>query len=609
MSVDLTAVTDATPRPPPPAQSPFWTPERVTALQRVTAALNGSMPPETLAALVSDQIVATLGAATCAFYTFASGATHAQVVVTRGWRDNFKSIFNKVQVSSWSPLGEALLTGAPVWLSSREEYRARFPEAEQAGRVDPVELSIACVPLVVDGRSTGALALSFPASDALDAGMREFLLFIAAQSGQALERERLREENERASGRLEVLAAVGERFSASVDYEETLRNVAAAAMPAVGDFGFFDLVEGESVRRIALAHEDPRRQAILEPTVWARSERRDLNLCALSSGEVGVHPDIDDAWLQKVAVAPAHLELMRSLAFQSMLTVPLRHHGELLGALTVFFVEGGRRHQLEDVRLATDIASRSAAAVVNARLFRDAQAAAKEARVAVELRDHFLAMASHELRTPLSTLEMGLHLLQRGLGPHQFHLPQKLFERVEQSRRQVDRLKRLVEQLLDVSQLAEGRLVMQRESLDLRALVRECGVRFIEFNERLTLRLPDTEVVGSWDGSRIDQVLTNLIANALKYGAGEPVTVTLEATEAVARILVEDRGIGVAAADHERIFGRFERSEAARNFGGLGLGLWIARQIVASHGGTISVESAAGMGSRFTVTLPRLSPR
>jgi signal transduction histidine kinase len=172
---------------------------------------------------------------------------------------------------------------------------------------------------------------------------------------------------------------------------------------------------------------------------------------------------------------------------------------------------------------------------------------------------------------------------------------------------QVGRLTLLINSLLDVSSITAGRLVLEREDVDLAQLVREVIEReedaLAEARCEVRLEAP-APAVGRWDRLRLDQVVTNLVSNAMKFGAGKPIRVAVGIDGGTARVVVEDEGIGISAEAQARIFERFERAVSGRNFGGLGLGLWISRQIVQQSGGRIGVESQPGAGARFTVELP-----
>lgn len=583
-------------------------------LHDVTQALSQASTPDEVGEVLVRHAVGVLHARTGAVWVVSKDETVARVVHQVGWRPEHVPLFGVVTPEDDSPPGHVLARGEPVWLSSRAEYRARFPASEQRAGGSP-ELSVAVVPMMVSGTIVGVLAISFDRAVQLPRWQREVILSLTRMSAQALRRATLYEEtvrarekleaalsqSARAAERLKVLAEVGEVLSTSLDYEQTLRTIIQVAIPRLGDFGFFDVVDGAAVRRIALAHENPARQAMLDGSQWQRSERTDINLCALSSGASAIHPDIGEAWLRDVAVSPGHLEVMQRLAFGSMLTVPLRYEGTLLGALTLFYDQGRRGHDEDDLTLATEIARRAAAALMNARLYRDT-------RAAVQLRDDFLSVASHELRTPLTTIDLHVNALLRQLTLHpELPIdPGKLQHKLERTEAQVDRLKALVEQLLDVSRIGTG-LQLERTQCDLVSLAREVLLRFQDPFESggatFELSAPETLTV-TVDRERIDQVLTNLISNALKYGLGRPVELRVEVRGAHAALVVRDQGIGIDPADQERIFGRFERAASITHFPGLGLGLWIVRQIVELHGGEVRVESQPGQGATFTVVLP-----
>jgi signal transduction histidine kinase len=178
---------------------------------------------------------------------------------------------------------------------------------------------------------------------------------------------------------------------------------------------------------------------------------------------------------------------------------------------------------------------------------------------------------------------------------------------VEGAEVQVRRLADLVNDLLDVARISAGKLQLARVPMDLAALVRELAARFSLQAQKVSCTLevdaPGT-LVGLWDTQRLEQVLVNLLTNALKYGAGRPVHLRLAAEGAQARLTVRDEGIGIAPEDQARIFERFERAVSDRHFGGLGLGLFICRQILDALGGTISVRSVPGQGATFEVVLP-----
>jgi PAS domain S-box-containing protein len=237
---------------------------------------------------------------------------------------------------------------------------------------------------------------------------------------------------------------------------------------------------------------------------------------------------------------------------------------------------------------------------------------------AVRLRDDFLSIASHELRTPLTPLQLHVQAIQRTIrrGKLDELTPAHLSEKLESVARQIQRMERLVDSLLDIARITGNRMHLQPEDLDIAALVREVVARHEGELERAGCTVwidAEGPIDGSWDRLRLDQVVSNLLSNAIKFGPARPIAVRVWCEREVrgkrVRIDVKDRGIGIAPDDQRRIFERFERAVPTRHYGGFGLGLWIVRQIVEAMGGTIRVESALGEGATFSVDLPLVSAR
>jgi signal transduction histidine kinase len=281
----------------------------------------------------------------------------------------------------------------------------------------------------------------------------------------------------------------------------------------------------------------------------------------------------------------------------SALLAPLCLKRKSIGAFAVATKDPTRCFDEADLVLAVDVARRAALAVEHARLLRDATLAAAA-------REEFLHVASHELRGPLGTLRLTVLLMRRDMARGDLV---GLGRRLRVLDRQAQRLARLSDTLLDVSRITAGRIELAREPGDLAALVRDVADGFRDEAQdsetvlRVDARLP---VPCVFDAARMEQVVSNLLSNALKYGAGRPVRVAARLEGERARIDVEDHGIGIAEKDQGRIFGRFERAVPRLEYPGLGLGLWIARRLVEAHGGSIAVRSAPGQGSTFAVELP-----
>lgn len=181
----------------------------------------------------------------------------------------------------------------------------------------------------------------------------------------------------------------------------------------------------------------------------------------------------------------------------------------------------------------------------------------------------------------------------------------KILDYVSRFHRQVDRLTELISMLLDASQIAAGRLVLEKHDVELGELVRQVVMALpAQINDSQVTVHASAKVNVNCDGSRLRQVIENLLSNAIKYGEGRPIEIRVEAEVGKKKIVIQDKGLGIAPEDISRIFDRFERAIPARNISGLGLGLYISRQIVEAHEGTITVSSRLGEGSTFTVTLP-----
>lgn len=229
---------------------------------------------------------------------------------------------------------------------------------------------------------------------------------------------------------------------------------------------------------------------------------------------------------------------------------------------------------------------------------------------AIEARDEFLSMASHELKTPITPLNLQMQAFIKMYrdGSIENVEKERLLRLLETSQSQIDRISRLVSDLVDVSRIKTGRLELRRENVDLRHLVEGVLSAFAEETKKVECEIrldAEAAVFGNWDQFRIEQVVINLLSNAMKYGPGKPIDVSVRSHGKKASIAIRDQGIGIAPEDHKRIFERFERAVSPRHYGGLGLGLFIANRIVLLHGGNILVESSLEEGAQFTVELPK----
>jgi PAS domain S-box-containing protein len=232
---------------------------------------------------------------------------------------------------------------------------------------------------------------------------------------------------------------------------------------------------------------------------------------------------------------------------------------------------------------------------------REREAALQQLAEALAARDEFIAVAAHELRNPLNVLTLLWHILDR-IPSLSGTSERKL---IEKARAQVARLSSLVDRLMDVTQIRTGTFDLYRENVELNAIIQEVVNRFmmVESAPAILLEL-EPHIEGNWDRLRVDQVLTNLVSNAIKYGEQKPVVINASIDDNHAVIAIRDEGIGMAPENLERIFERFERVNTRSSKTGLGMGLWITQQIVQAHGGTVVAQSELGKGSTFVVRLP-----
>ena len=235
--------------------------------------------------------------------------------------------------------------------------------------------------------------------------------------------------------------------------------------------------------------------------------------------------------------------------------------------------------------------------------------AKEEAEMAVAARDEFLSIASHELKTPLTSLKLQIQSRKRQIKKGLFLKmnPENFCQMVDQDEKQVNRISRLVDDMLQITHIASGKASFDFEETDLGILVTDVLKRFSphleENNITLTSKItPD--IIGNWDRYKLEQVIINLLTNAVKYGNNRPVEVEVKKDKNTAILVVRDFGIGIKKEDQERIFQQFERAISASTISGLGLGLYIIKKLVESHNGLILVQSEQGAGSTFTIELP-----
>jgi PAS domain S-box-containing protein len=403
------------------------------------------------------------------------------------------------------------------------------------------------------------------------------------------------------------LADATSALNASLDYESALGAVARLAVPALADCCTVHVAEGGGgLRLVAVAHVDANTAASAQELAhWYESDAgagagSPRSLRAMKPELI---TEVTEDLLPRIALSPAHAAILRAMVVRSYVAAPLVARGRILGALHMMTGGSGRTFGQADLSLVEDLARRCASAVENARLYGEAQQA-------ICAREEFLAMASHELRTPLTVLQLAV---QRWVRPAASTICEPSgtasLQKVE---RATKRLTSLVENLLEVTAGGAARVDLELEDVDLSEVVRDVVAEMQDdisgSGSDVSLRASGSPV-GRWDRRRLEQVVTVLLSNALKFGGKKPIVVTIDgAREGGVRLSVRDQGIGIPIEEQSRIFERFHRAVSGRHYGGLGLGLWLVRQVVEAHGGTIGVTSELGEGATFTVELSRSGP-
>lgn len=420
----------------------------------------------------------------------------------------------------------------------------------------------------------------------------------------------------RSHARLRVLAEVSQAFAAvATDYQSLIEKIARSTAELVGDGCIVTLIDadGETMFNAANAHRDRALEndyrAYLAGRGISKTTSATVSAAVVRTGEPRMAELLPGDVVDRTdeALKP----LVARLNVHGFAVVPIRARLRIIGTLSLIRSGPGRSYTSEDLVLLQDMADRAGLAIENARLFADLQRTLADLRLAVQARDEFLSIASHEIKTPLTPLELELASaaeLVRQARSNGSDVPlEKLESKLARAANQVERLTLLVNNLLDVTRLTSGRVEIIARDVELRAVVDAVVDRLQESiktsGSRLTIS-DDGPVHGSWDPGGVESVVSNLIGNAVKYGEGRSIDVELRVVGDVARLSVVDHGIGIDPEDLERIFERFERAAPGHQNSGLGIGLWVCRQVVEAHGGRIHVSSSKGSGSTFLVEMP-----
>jgi len=409
--------------------------------------------------------------------------------------------------------------------------------------------------------------------------------------------------------RLQLITQASELLTSSLELDCSLDAFTQLVVSQCADFCAVYVAEPDGFKLRACAHRDTSQSHALFESLQA-ADTRGLSIGysdGTLAGETELVSMVSPSALTRFFETDAEFDSVKVLAPRSWISIPLYAHASITGAVLFLYdnhSEASSLYSEGDLVLTKELARRTALALENAKLYRDA-------KQAVTVREDFLAMASHELRTPLTPMLIQLESIERHVPRLAANADAELWlsDRVRRLRKLYMRLDRFVTELLDVTRIAGGRLQVELTTVDLVEVTQSVVHEFSESGQAERAGCPinihgTTPLYGLWDRMRLEQVVTNLLSNAIKYSPGKPIDVSLRKHGNTGVLQVQDQGMGVPLEDHERIFQRFERAASSHHYGGLGLGLFIARQLVEAMGGQIGIRSQEEHGACFFVELP-----
>jgi PAS domain S-box-containing protein len=536
--------------------------------------------------------------------TMIAGMTDGVMLVDR----DGKSVFI-------NPAGQQLIgrseVGIPIYRHA-EVYRLRMEDGKE---VDPKELPAA-----------QALATGRPVQDATIVVQREDRTVTLSVNATPLhedhrvtgaivtfrdvtERQRLEEEMQEQAERAQILADAGAFFASNIDPNWVAQAIVERVAEVLGDWAAVILKAPESndLRVASIYHRDMASLGL----AWSYIYRQPL---VVGEGIIGqVVSTGYPALMANVGTAPLIKTQENVTSYHaptgqlaSLLVLPLRTRREMLGALVIAANDPGRRMTDDKLPLAEVLAERAALAIENAKLYAEQVEARRKVEDLSRLKDEFLSIASHELRTPVTSIKGYTQLAKTLIRENDLATSE---EYLSIALDQIDRMSRLILELLDVSRIETGRLEIRRDTIEWPAFVQDIVHRHHTSvsDRRFHVNMPKMTASVTGDRDRLEQVLGNLLENAVKYSPdGSDITVSVDARTDQVVTAVTDCGIGIPSDELGQVFERFHRGRqvSSTNYGGLGLGLYITKQIVERHGGAIWVESQEGRGTTFSFSLP-----
>ncbi|HMQ30824.1 MAG TPA: GAF domain-containing protein [Chloroflexaceae bacterium] len=578
--------------------------DRVARLYTVTAALAEALTLAEVAEVIVNEGMAALGAIAGSVRQLSPDGGALLALQVAGYPPELVEQWRVIPIDAPMPMAETVRLARSILIESPEEMAASWPQFADAMAALHYK-AVALLPLMVGGRPIGTMSLGFARPRRFDADDRSFLDALARQCAFALERARLYAATQAQAARLGALAEASQLFAAaSLDLPSVLDAIAWRVAHAVGDMGTVSLLSDDrQLQQVAaIAHTNAEAREVLAQLLSSFPLGADEGISGrtLHTGEAQLIPTISEEQLREL-IKPEHWPFLERFGIYSLMVAPLRVNGEVIGTLSALRDRPSRPYTDNDLTMLRELADRAALAVANARLY-------QQAREAIQIRDQFLSIAAHELKTPLTALSGQAQLVQRRLGRGE-QTPERLARSIAVIARQADRLDAMVRTLLDVARIERGQFALERQGLDLLGLVDRVvdDVQGELDSHVLVFERAAGPLMVDGDPLRLEQVIQNLLSNAVKYSPdGGTIMLRVERREGEAVVTVVDEGVGIPAEALPQLFQRFYRAAnvTEHHISGMGIGLYVVREIVTRHGGTVEVRSAEGEGSVFTVSLP-----
>ena len=402
--------------------------------------------------------------------------------------------------------------------------------------------------------------------------------------------------------KVRFLLEAGRILSSTLDYNVTLISVSKLIVDNIADFCIIDVLEDGKINRVVVKTSKKSNQAIANKMFKFLPDPRNKKAiyeAAHTSSSILIKK-VTKEWIEGVSSSKEEKKVTEELNLKSLIFAPLISRGKVIGVLSVGSMDENFSYTEEDESFVNSLALRAGLAVDNSRLY-------SEAQNALRLRDEFLSIASHELKTPLTSILLSLQFVLRHLQKEK-KVDKQIISALKIGIAQSKSLSALMNDLLNISVISTGILKIEPEKTDLIQIINDSiegfHLKSKKENVKIDFKHKEKHILGMWDKIRIGEVFSNILSNALKYGKGKPIIVVAKKGKSKVTVEIKDKGIGISKDEMGQIFELFRRTKVAIEYKGMGVGLYISRQIIEAHGGKLTVKSKEMKGSTFTITLP-----